>query len=335
MYPFIHLLKDGNIFVFASHMSQIFDAHSGEIIREMPDLPGMHRTYPNTGGSVMLPLTAENDYEAEIMICGGGYIDSEKSPTDGSCGIIQPTSADPAWRITKMPGGGRIMVEGVLLLDGTVLWLNGARLGCEGFGTASIPALTALVYDPKTHCWSEAGQSDIPRMYHSVALMLLDGTILVAGSNPNEMPILEEDIDPAIPARAYPTEFRVEKYTPSYLLEGKANLRPQNIKISETVLVPGEGASTITFTSTDEPQDFKVLLYHGGFVTHAAHMGQVLLEMEHLNLRPLGRNRYRVSVRVPDIKIAPGPYVVYVVVNGVPGVGQFVSVQTGEGGSSR
>lgn len=275
----------------------------------------------------MLPLTAENNYNAEIMICGGGEIDSEQSPTDDSCGIIKPAASNPRWTMTKMPGDGRIMVEGILLLDDTILWLNGARLGCQGFSTASIPALDALIYNSKTRQWSEAGHSPIPRLYHSVALMLLDGTILIAGSNPNEMPILDKDTDPNIPSRAFPTEFRVEKYTPSYLLHGKASLRPVDIEISNKVMVPGKTISTISFSAATEPKEYKVLLYHGGFVTHAVHMGQIMIEMEHLNLKHIGDKRYKLSVRIPDIKIAPGPYVVYVVVDGVPGVGQFVSVQ--------
>lgn len=327
MYPFLHLLKDGNLFVFTSKVSQIFNVHAGRKVRDMPKMPGLHRTYPNTGGSVMFPLTADNNYEPEIMICSGGQIDAEKSPTDDTCGIIKPMSDSPEWTVTNMPGGGRIMVEGVLLLDGTILWLNGARLGCQGFGTASDPALTALIYDPATHSWSDAGHSLIPRMYHSVALMLLDGTILVAGSNPNEMPVLEEDTDPNVSSRAFSTEFRVEKYTPSYLLEGKMNRRPTDIAMTQNVLVPGQTISVITFSAVNRPKDYKVMLYHGGFVTHAIHMGQAMIEMQHLNLKHIKVNRYEVTIKVPNIKMAPGPYVVYLVVDGVPGIGQFVKVQ--------
>ena len=61
MYPFVHLLKDGTLFVFVSKSAQIFDVPLNKIVKEMPDLPGMFRTYPNTGGSVMLPLRADND----------------------------------------------------------------------------------------------------------------------------------------------------------------------------------------------------------------------------------------------------------------------------------
>lgn len=297
-------------------------------LKEMPDLPGQHRTYPNTGGSVMLPLTKENNYEVEIMMCGGGEVDAVWSATEASCGSIKPMSSEPQWQMTHMPGGGRVMVEGVLLLDETVLWLNGARIGCQGFGTAGDPAFEALIYNPKSQSWSVSGQSSIARLYHSVALMLLDGTILVAGSNPNEMPLLNEDVVLGDPIRAYPTEFRVEKYTPSYLLGQKAKLRPTYIDIRETTFVPGETVTTISFKSLHPPKQAKVLLYHGGFVTHAVHMGQVMVEMEHTGVKNLSGDRYKLDAQIPDIKLAPGPYVIYVVIDGVPGVGQFVSIKT-------
>ncbi len=327
MYPFLHLLKDGTLFVFTSTASEVFNVDKDESLREMPHLPGMHRTYPNTGGSVMLPLTKRNNYEAEIMICGGGDADSATSITDNSCGRLKPMSAEPQWKMRKMPGGARTMVEGILLLDSTVLWMNGARVGCQGFGTASVPALGALIYNPQTDAWSTAGHSDIPRMYHSVTLMLLDGTILVAGSNPNEMPLLEEEIAPKDPVRAFPTEFRIERYTPPYLLGDNAQRRPIYVEIEEEVFVPGETVSTINFRAPNKPKHVRVLLYHGGFVTHALHMGQVMVEMEHLDLKYVSVGRWTMSIKIPDIKLAPGPYVIYVVVDGVPGVGQFVSVQ--------
>ena len=329
MYPFLHLLKDGTLFIFTSTASEIFDVHNNKVLREMPHLQGMHRTYPNTGGSVMLPLTKQNKYEAEIMICGGGDADSVTSLTDDSCGRLKPMSPEPQWTMTKMPGGGRTMVEGILLLDGTVLWMNGARTGCQGFGTASAPALDALIYNPQVNSWSTAGHSEVPRMYHSVALMLLDGTILVAGSNPNEMPVLDEDVVPQDPVKAFPTEFRVEKYTPSYLLGDRAKLRPKYIDIEKKIFIPGKTVSEISFiTPLGKPKDVKALLYHGGFVTHGLHMGQVMVEMEHLNIKRVRDGRWMMNVRVPEIKLAPGPYVVYVVIDDVPSVGQFVSVKT-------
>ena len=61
MYPFVHLLKDGSLFVFVNTEAQLFEPANNRIIKELPSLPGGHRTYPTTGGSVMLPLSKAND----------------------------------------------------------------------------------------------------------------------------------------------------------------------------------------------------------------------------------------------------------------------------------
>jgi hypothetical protein len=72
MYPFMHLLQDGNLFFFVSKSSQIFDIDAGTIVKQMPDLAGDYRTYPNTGSSVLLPLSSANNWAAKVIVCGGG-----------------------------------------------------------------------------------------------------------------------------------------------------------------------------------------------------------------------------------------------------------------------
>lgn len=46
MYPFVHLLKDGTLFVFVSKSSQVFDPASNQVILQMPDLPGRNIPLP-------------------------------------------------------------------------------------------------------------------------------------------------------------------------------------------------------------------------------------------------------------------------------------------------
>ena len=193
MYPFIHLMKDGNLFVFVSKSSQSFNVGSGTVVTSYPDLPGEYRTYPNTGGSVMLPLSSANNYMPDIIICGGGPYQDITAPTDASCGRIKPLDATPTWELDSMPEG-RCMVEGNLLPDGTVLFLNGVNQGAQGFGIATNPTLESLIYDPNQPLgarWSTGAASTIGRLYHSVSTLLLDGTVLVAGSNPVEQPVLQ------------------------------------------------------------------------------------------------------------------------------------------------
>lgn len=44
MYPFIHLLRDGTLFLFVSKSSQVFDPTSNEVVLEMPALQGSATT---------------------------------------------------------------------------------------------------------------------------------------------------------------------------------------------------------------------------------------------------------------------------------------------------
>jgi Domain of unknown function (DUF1929)/Glyoxal oxidase N-terminus len=333
MYPFLHLLRDGSLFAFTATSSQVFEVGNSEVLKTLPELSGMYRTYPNTGGSVLLPLSAGTDYEPEIIICGGGAYQDLPSPTDPSCGRIRPLDEDAEWEMDAMPEG-RGMVEGTLLPDGTVLWLNGAQRGAEGFGIADTPALEALIYDPAANLgkrWSRAGTSEIPRLYHSVALLLLDGTVAIAGSNPNEMPILSEEVDPNNPARAFPTDFRIEIYTPPYLIGDRAHKRPDRISLSTDQLTADGSTFQIDFRAPEGAEKVKISLYHGGFVTHAVHMGHRMVWLDSEGWMEGGGMQYLV-VKMPSQEwgngvLPPGPYVVYVVVDGVPGVGQFVMVR--------
>ena len=290
-------------------------------------LPGDYRTYPNTGGSVLLPLTSMNGWEPEILICGGGAYQDITSPTDASCGRIAPIVPGSNWEMDSMPEG-RGMVDGTLLPDGTVLWLNGGNRGSDGFGLMSKPTQQALLYDPnkpKGKRWTTLATSSIPRLYHSVALLIPDGTVMIAGSNPIQMPKLKPDSqDP------YATEFRIETFIPPYL-QGSQKYRPNNVRISATTIKANGSKFRVTWYQPGGFEKLKIMLHHNGYVTHAVHMGQRLVELDISGGVPQpGPNGGDVTVEVtgpPTNYIAPpGPYWIYVVVNGMPAHGVHVLV---------
>ena len=97
----------------------------------------------------------------------------------------------------------------VALPDGTFMILNGAQAGVAGFGLASDPNLSALLYDPSQPVGSRIsilGTTTIARLYHSEATLLPDGRVLISGS------------DPQTPG--FPEELRIEVYIPPYLNSG-------------------------------------------------------------------------------------------------------------------
>lgn len=260
MYPFIHLLPDGNLFIFVSKSSEIFNFSSNSTIQSLPDLPGEYRTYPNTGTSVLLPLSSSNNWSAEILICGGGAYQDLTSPTDASCGRITPLSFSssssssnnnkpPTWELDSLPQG-RTMLDNILLPDGTILFLNGAHVGSQGFGLADDPLLQVLIYEPFAPFgsrWTTGANSTIPRLYHSIAMLLLDGSVLVAGSNPNEMPVVEDDRSKSDGGKFFQTEFRTERYFPPYLSDSSPSSRPGNVLLSTLELFSNHSEFQISF----------------------------------------------------------------------------------------
>jgi hypothetical protein len=324
MYPFVHLLRDGTLFIFAAMSSETFNPSLNESVLTMPDMPGDYRTYPNTGSSILLPLSSANNWDPSIVICGGGPYQDITAPTDPSCGTINPLDTAPAWQMDSMPEG-RVMVEGTLLPDGTVLWVNGANRGAQGFGIAADPTFEVLIYNstkPVGQRFTTGPSSTIARLYHSVALVLLDGTLMIAGSNPVQMPMLTPDAN-----NPYVTEFRVERYTPPYLSGANANLRPTNVVLSSKALTANGSTFKITFTAFTTSKAVKVALYHGGFITHNTHMGHRMAFLDNTGFKA-GTAAQTITVTMPpNGNVAPpGPYVVYVLVDGVPAIGQFVSV---------
>ena len=328
MYPFIHLLNNGQLFVAVAKSAEIFNVATNAVTKLLPDIPGTYRTYPNSGGSVLLPLSSANGYAPDVMICGGGAYQDITSPTEASCARMKPLDANPQWEMDSMPEG-RGMVEGTLLPDGTVIWANGCNLGAQGFGIAKDPTLDVLIYDPvkpKGQRWSRGPKSTIPRLYHSVTVLLLDGTLMIAGSNPVEQP-MTTPVPNQTPSEDFVTEYRVEIYTPPYLSGANASKRPTALALSSKSLKADGSTFTVAFTAPTGNKAVKVALYHGGFVTHSLHMNHRMVFLDTTGY-VAGATAQRLTVKMPPNRnvAQPGPYVVYVTVDGVPAVGQFVSV---------
>jgi hypothetical protein len=214
LYPFVHLLPSGNVFIFARRDSIVLDPSSGTVVRRFPSIAGEPRNYPTQGSSVMLPLDNNDGFSAAtIMVCGGAnddaYSDPDSQlPASATCGLLDATAAgEPQWTMLDMPSP-RVMGDMILLPDGRVLLINGAQNGAAGWELASNPVLNPVVYTPSARSFEVQSPSTIPRMYHSTAVLLPSTKILVAGSNTHEFYTFTEP---------FPTELRVEAFSPHYL----------------------------------------------------------------------------------------------------------------------
>ncbi|KFY89652.1 hypothetical protein V500_05562 [Pseudogymnoascus sp. VKM F-4518 (FW-2643)] len=261
LYPFLAVLPSGGIFVAYYNEAIILNENTFATQKKLPNIPGAvnnplgGRTYPLEGTMVLLPQHAPYTEPLGVLICGGS------TPFGGyaidNCVSTVPEATNPTWVIEKMPSK-RVMSCICALPDGTYLILNGAHVGVAGFGLASDPNHNALLYDPTKPINSRMSimaNTTIDRFYHSEAILLQDGRVLVTGSDP-ETDGLEQ-------------ELRIEAFIPPYLKTGRPvpsyTITDKDWKYGDTVTV------TVTLPSGGTP---KFSLMGAESSTHGNSMGQ-------------------------------------------------------------
>ncbi|KAI8339257.1 glyoxal oxidase N-terminus-domain-containing protein [Chlamydoabsidia padenii] len=319
LYPFVFALPDGNLFVFANRQSMIFDYKNNRVVKKLPDIPGMVRSYPLTGGAVMLPLDPANDYNVEILICGGSENMKNSAKADATCGRINLGDETPQWEMDTFVYP-RLMPDGVFLADGTVLWVNGCQRGWAGYnGRNHDPTFNPIIYDStKRHGqrWTDGlANTNIARMYHSVALTLPNGQVWIAGSNNVDPPDISEDAE-------YPTEFRVEYYSPPYLF--KSATRPLVSHVPRVVVYDQSFDILVNLGGADAKK-VKVALLRPGFSTHSMHMSQRYVYLRH----ELSDDMQSIRVQAPPrpAVFPPGAGFLIVLYDGVPSEGVEIFVE--------
>lgn len=323
LYPYVHLLPDGHLFVFANNRAVLYDYQKNLVVRNYPVLEGGPRNYPSGGSSAMLAL--EGDFSmATIVICGGAEYGAymartTDTPAHGSCGRIVATQPDSTWEMEEMPFG-RIMGDMVMLPTGHILIINGAQAGAQGFELGSNPCLYPVLYRPGEPAglrFMTLTPGSVPRMYHSTANLLPDGRVLLAGSNPHYFYKFDGD---------FPTELRIEAFSPEYLAVDRANLRPVLIEPPEIVRY-GEVFDVFVTVPLPVVGIIEVNLASAPFATHSFSQGQRLVKLAVAGSVP-DSNRWRIACTAsPDPRVAPpGYYMMFAVNQGVPSVAKWVQL---------
>jgi galactose oxidase-like protein/PKD domain-containing protein len=300
LYPRMHLIPNGKVFYSGSGTnSRYFDPSthtwSGVVANTVSSIT---RTY---GSSVLLPLSPANNYKPIVMIMGGG------NPSTNTTERIDLSAASPKWvsgtNLSPNMSQPRTEMNATILPNGKVIALGGS-LNDEDTSTAS---LNADLYDPVANTFSSAGQNAFARLYHSVSLLLPDGTVWLAGGNP---------------ARGS-YENHIEIYSPAYLFKSDGTLATRPV-ISSVPASVGYGA-VFQVQTPDAATISSIALVRPGAVTHAFDMEQRLVNLSFT----AGSGVLNVTAP-PNGNIAPPGYYMLFILNssGVPSVGRFVQVNS-------
>jgi hypothetical protein len=219
--------------------------------------------------------------------------------TQAGTAVLDMNAPTPAWRSTAPMNNARAYGNLTLLPDGTVL-ASGGMTGSDGIDLTKA-VLPTEIWNPDTETWTQVASLHIGREYHSTALLLPDGRVLMAGGG-------------QLPGTAAVNQTNAEIYSPPYLFKGT---RPTITNAPSLV----QYGSSITVTTPDAASITKVSLVRLPSVTHAFDQNQ---RFQFLNFTA---NAGSLTVQAPaNGNLAPaGHYMLFVVnSNGVPSVASIV-----------
>jgi hypothetical protein len=283
-YPRNWVAPDGRIFGFESfgRMWYIDPTGSGSAT-EVGRLPEANRG---------LDASAAMFAPGKILQAGG--------ESNGAV-VIDITSGTPVVTATQSMQQDRRYATATLLADGQVLVTGGSSQRNALVGIS----YNAEIWNPATGTWAIGSSEAVPRLYHSSAILLPDGSVLVGGGG----------------APGPLTNLNVETYYPPYLFTPDGQLAPRPIVAGapDTLSI----GQTFTLSVSNVAAVSKVGLVRTGSMTHNWNMNQRYVPLSFTAQG--GQLTVSVPSNAPDAP--PGPYLLFVISDtGVPSVGKIVSV---------
>ncbi|VAW10200.1 hypothetical protein MNBD_BACTEROID03-1097, partial [hydrothermal vent metagenome] len=253
-------------------------------------------TYAMNGNTVMFDV-------GKLLKVGGSRSYSSGTPASDKAYVIDINSEVPV--VTPVPGfkRARAMNSSVVFPNGKVLVVGGLDKG-EVFSDVGA-YYVGEIYDPLTNTWEDTAPMQVPRTYHSVAILMPDGRVFVGGGG--------------LCGSCDVNHLDAEIYSPPYLFndDGSLATRP-------TISAPESASynSTMSITGSDEIMSFSLIRFSSASHTTNNEMRRIPVSFVET------QGGYDISI--PDRNLLPPGYYMLFGMNkfDVPSIAENIQIGT-------
>jgi Domain of unknown function (DUF1929)/Glyoxal oxidase N-terminus/Kelch motif len=293
LYPWMYLAPNGKVFdAGPSPTTRYLDASGTGAWSWVAD--HIYQASREYGTSVMYD-------QGKVVVMGGG-----DTPTN-TVESIDLNAPNPVWRNVAPMAYARSQVDATLLPDGKVLVSGGTS--SKGFNDATLAVLPAEMWDPATQTFSLMASMQVPRVYHSDAILLADGRVLCAGGG-RPAPVNGTD------------ERNAQIYSPPYLFQadGSPGVRPVISSVSTTNVTYGQQF----FVATPDAANISAINWiRLSATTHSFNENQRINRLAFTN----SGNGLTVTTPSSAVLCPPGHYLLFILKGGVPSIAQVMQIQ--------
>jgi len=338
-HPYISLTPNNKVFSARSAASKNapFGPHLLDPNATRPNgESGVAEVLDSRPAEVHLQGTSVQYAPGKVLLVGGvatgqlGGIKSKKAE------IIDLNAAVPTWATVADLSTERLLPNSTLLPDGKVLVTGGTN--CAGYNNVTCGSIqTPELWDPTPKTWTAMNPSPNgePRVYHSIAMLMPDGRVMVGGGG---LPAAKGEIAGTTlcdntSAATTPEECRrfghktVDFFSPPYLYDstGQPAVRPAIASGPESIAYGQQFTINVGNVSPTQIKD--VVLIRLPSVTHTYNQDQRRVSLG----GPVSINGLNITVNAPSSGNAcpPGPYMMFLISNNgrnTPSVAKIVRV---------
>ncbi len=291
MYPFTYVRPDGTVAVTGASLIpsalMIYNPTSETWTTSDPNVVDGGSSAMYDTGKV---IKAGSTYGGNVL---------SNNPSAATAYITDLSQATPTWTQTGSMAYPRSYLNLTPLPDGTVLATGGGTT--TNGGNLNDGVLPAEDWNPTTGQWTTWASMAVPRLYHSIAMLLPDGRVLVAGTG---------DLN------GVPNELNAQIFSPPYLFNGA---RPTITNSPSTV----QYGSNFQVTTPDAASITSVSLIRPAAVTHSFDESARRVSLQFT----VSNGALNVQAPANSADAPPGYYMLFIVnSSGVPSVASWVQL---------